>query len=64
LTRRLRALDTAHAIDPGIAQIYVNRGGVFELQGNRAGAAEQYRHALKIDPTNRTAREALQRLGR
>jgi len=64
LDEALRALDTAHAIDPGIAQIYVNRGGVFELQGNRAGAAEQYRHALKIDPTNRTAREALQRLGR
>jgi len=64
LDEAVRALDTAQAIDPGIAQIYVNRGGVFELQGNGVGAAAQYRRALSLDPANRTAREALQRLGR
>jgi tetratricopeptide (TPR) repeat protein len=64
LDEAMRALDVAQAIDPGIAQIYVNRGGVLELQGERPRAAEQYRKALNIDPANRTARDALQRLGR
>lgn len=64
LEEALQVLDTAQTIDPGIAQIYVNRGGVYELLGNPARAVEEYRRALRIDKSNRTAREALKRLVR
>jgi protein O-mannosyl-transferase len=60
----LKTLATAQAIDPNIAQIYLNRGGVYELQGDRSSAIQQYQQALRTEPSNRTAREALRRLGR
>jgi protein O-mannosyl-transferase len=59
----LNVLARAEAIDPGIAQIYVNRGGIFQILGNNADAIAEYRRALGVDPANRTAREALRRLG-
>jgi len=64
LEEALNVLAKAEAIDPGIAQIYINRGGVFQLLGNNAAAIAEYQHALAIDPSNRSAREALRRLGR
>ncbi len=60
----LAVLQQAETIDPGIAQIYVNRGGVYELLGNSAAAYKQYQRALAVEPSNRAAREALKRLGR
>jgi hypothetical protein len=63
LDEALKVLDRADALDPGIAQIFINRGGVYELQGDQAGAIEQYRHALDLDKTSRAASEALRRLG-
>ena len=63
LDQALNALAEAERADPSLPQIFLNRGAVFELRGDPAGAAEQYRHALAIDPTNRAAREALRRLG-
>lgn len=60
----LQALAQAEALDPGIAQIYVNRGGVYEMRGDRPSAITQYKQALALDPANRVAREALRRLGR
>jgi tetratricopeptide (TPR) repeat protein len=62
-TEALNVLARAESIDPNIPEIYVNRGGIFEILGNPSGAIGEYRHALAIDPLNRTAREALRRLG-
>jgi protein O-mannosyl-transferase len=64
LDEALKVLAQAEAIDGGIAQIYVNRGGVYQLLGNNPAAIEEYQRALAIDPSNRSAREALRRLGR
>ncbi len=62
----LDSLATAIQLDPnfmgGISYIY--RGDVFSAQGNKLQAAEEYRHALAIDPGNQTARDKLARLGR
>ncbi len=63
LQEALNVLGRAEAIDPNIPQIYINRGGVFELQGNPAAAIKEYRHALAIDPANQAAHKALARLG-
>jgi Flp pilus assembly protein TadD len=62
-TEALNALERAERVDPGITQIYINRGGVFEILGNIPAAIKEYQHALAIDPANRSAREALRRLG-
>jgi Tfp pilus assembly protein PilF len=61
----LDALDTAIQLDPNFmgGMSYVYRGDVFSAQGNRLQAAEEYRHALAIDPRNSLAREKLTRLG-
>jgi tetratricopeptide (TPR) repeat protein len=63
LQEALNVLSRAEALDPGIAQIYVNRGGIYELLGNHVGAISEYRRALAVEPANRSAREALRRLG-
>ena len=60
----LKALAQAEQIDRGIVQIYINRGGVYSLQGNNAAAIKEYQYALALDPSNRAAREGLRRLGR
>jgi Tfp pilus assembly protein PilF len=61
----LDALAIAIQLDPnfmgGISYIY--RGNVFSAQGNQQQAAEEYRHALAIDPNSSAARAALARLG-
>ena len=61
----LDALATAIQIDPNFmgGMAYVYRGDVFSVQGNKMQAAEEYRHALAIDPNNSVAREKLTRLG-
>jgi protein O-mannosyl-transferase len=61
----LDALDTAIQLDPNFmgGMSYVYRGDVFSAQGNKLQAAEEYRHALAIDPRNSLAREKLTRLG-
>ena len=60
----LRELDVAQALDATIAQIFINRGGVYEMMGNRDGAVQQYGFALGLDPANRAARDAIRRIGR
>jgi Tfp pilus assembly protein PilF len=62
----LDALDTAIQLDANFmgGMSYVYRGDVFSAQGNKLQAAEEYRHALTIDPRNSLAREKLTRLGR
>ena len=61
----LDALATAIQLDPNFmgGVSYVYRGDVFNVQGNKLQAAEEYRHALAIDPNNSVAREKLARLG-
>ncbi len=60
----LRELDAAEAADSGIAQIYINRGGVYEMLGNRDSARKEYQRALGMEPANRAASEGLNRVGR
>jgi Tfp pilus assembly protein PilF len=61
----LDALATSIQLDPNFmgGMAYVYRGDVFSVQGNKVQAAEEYRHALAIDPNNSVAREKLARLG-
>jgi protein O-mannosyl-transferase len=61
----LDALATAERLNPNFEMTYVYRGGVYELQGDKARAAEQYRRALAIDDLqyNQAARDGLTRLG-
>ena len=37
-------------------------GRLYELQGNRTAAAEQYRAALQLEPKNKDAQQRLQKL--
>jgi len=59
----LDALATAQQLDSGFAMTYVYRGGIYELHHNVAGAVQEYRHALQLDPTIQPARDGLTRLG-
>jgi protein O-mannosyl-transferase len=63
LDEALKVLAWAEALDPHIAQIYVNRGGVYAVLGNNVASIREYQHAMAIDPSNATAREALRRMG-
>lgn len=60
----LDVLDKAERLDPNFAMIYAYRGGIFEKLGKTDRAAEEYRHALAIDPRNQMALGGLRRLGR
>jgi tetratricopeptide (TPR) repeat protein len=61
----LDALATAERLHPKFEMTYVYRGGIYELQGDKARAAEEYRRALAIDDLqfNQAARDGLTRLG-
>jgi len=60
----LDELEQAARYDPNFEMIYAYRGGVFEKLGNAGRAAEEYHHALQIDPRNQMALDGLRRLGR
>ena len=59
----LQALDAAQKLDPNFEMIYVYLGSVRQSAGDVAGAIEQYRKALAVNPNNAPAREALALLG-
>jgi hypothetical protein len=59
----LDALDASQKLDASFPMTYYTRGNVFEEQGNKAQAAEEYKRALAIDPQLGLAREALLRVG-
>jgi tetratricopeptide (TPR) repeat protein len=58
----LAALAQAEKIDPSFEMTYVYRGGIFEVAGDKAAAAAQYQRALKLNPLNSIARDALARV--
>jgi tetratricopeptide (TPR) repeat protein len=58
----LDALATAVQLDPRFAMTYYTRGNVYEQQGNRAQAAQEYAHAARLDPQLQLARDALTRV--
>ncbi len=60
----LDVLDKGARYDPNFEMIYAYRGGIFEKLGNASRAADEYRHALTIDPQNQMAIDGLRRLGR
>ncbi len=63
VTDAMHALDQAQAINPGFEMTYAIRGNVYEFGlGDLASAAEQYRHALQLDPYNEPVRKALERV--
>lgn len=58
----LAALDQAERINPNFAMTYVYRGNVYEVSGDFARAAQQYQHALQIEPSNEPAKTGMDRL--
>jgi tetratricopeptide (TPR) repeat protein len=62
-----RALaDFAEAIklDPKLAVAYVGQGQAHEIMGDKAAALTSYRETLRIEPDNKYAKDALERLGK
>lgn len=57
------ALATAEQLDPKFGMTYAYRGNVYEVQGNVAAAAQEYRRALAVDQFNQPARDGLTRIG-
>ncbi|HLK17366.1 MAG TPA: tetratricopeptide repeat protein [Bryobacteraceae bacterium] len=60
-----RALETAERLNPDFEMTYVYRGNIYEVQGDKARAAEEYRRALAINDLqyNQAARDGLARIG-
>ena len=50
--------------NPSVAAAHFRLGNILEKKGNPAGAREEYETALKIDPKQKLAREALAKLKR
>jgi Tfp pilus assembly protein PilF len=61
----MEALATAERLNPNFEMTYVYRGNIYEVQGDKARAAQEYRHALAIDDIqyNQPARDGLARVG-
>ena len=58
----LDALATAQHLNSRFAMTYYTRGNVYEQQGNKAQAADEYRHALSLNSQLQVARDALARV--
>jgi tetratricopeptide (TPR) repeat protein len=58
----LQELAQAEKINPRFEMTYVYRGNIAEMAGDRALAAQLYRRALAINPSNTPARAALIRM--
>ncbi len=57
----LEAIETALGIDPGYDMAYFYRGNLRASAGDWASAAEDYRQAVRLNPHNEVARQALVR---
>ncbi len=60
----LDELAIAQTLDANYDVIYLYRGQIFEIQGDREAARKNYLRALELNPQNQQARDALQRLGK
>jgi tetratricopeptide (TPR) repeat protein len=60
----LKELNLAEQYDPRFDMTYVYRGGVEELNGDRAAAARDYQRAVSINSLNQPARDGLARVTR
>ncbi len=60
LPEALEALESAERIDPSFESTYVYRGNVYLLGKDFAKAAEQFRRALSLNPTDMAARNGLE----
>jgi tetratricopeptide (TPR) repeat protein len=58
----LDALSKAERANPNFEMTYYYRGNVYSNMGNQAAAAEQYQHALALNPSFNDARQALMRV--
>ena len=58
----LQELALAEQINPRFEMIYIYRGNIAELAGDRAAAAREYQRALVIRPSNAAAQDALARV--
>ena len=58
-----QALETAQRLNPNFAGTYAYRGDLFAARNDSAAAANEYRHALSLDPANQVAQAGLARLG-
>jgi tetratricopeptide (TPR) repeat protein len=56
----LQALDLAGKLDANYDMIYDTRGGIRAKTGDLAGAADDYRHAVALNPANEHARHMLE----
>ena len=55
----MRTLERAAVLEPGYANIYFNMALVHEIRGDRAAAADAYRHGLTLDAGNEEAQRRL-----
>ena len=62
LDQALEALNKAQSIDPNFEMAYFYKGQLLASVNNAAGAEEQFRRALAINPRNEQALTALQQL--
>jgi hypothetical protein len=60
----LEDLAQAEKIDSNFDTIYAYRGAIFEEQGDRAAAMQNYKRALELNSQNQMARDGLARLSR
>jgi tetratricopeptide (TPR) repeat protein len=58
----LQALAQAEKLNPRFEMIYVYRGNIAELAGDRAAAAREYQRALVIRPRSAAVQDALARV--
>jgi tetratricopeptide (TPR) repeat protein len=60
----LRELDEVKRLDPYLADAYTLTGQVYEAEGKREVARDNYLRALKLNPLDEEAREAMKRMER
>jgi Tfp pilus assembly protein PilF len=58
-TEALEALEKAARLNPAYEMTYLYRGHLFASANEFQAAAEEYRHALRLNPRNEAARKAL-----
>jgi tetratricopeptide (TPR) repeat protein len=58
----LQELALAEKMDARYDVTFLYRGQIYEIAGDRAGAAREYRHAVELNPQNQQASDALERV--